>query len=244
MARDIGEQMILAEWLFVETVDDLRRRIDDPEPRTRYELLGIAPLLRKLLLDGAPLLETVRVARPEVPVEFRIRPWTELEDKFAAEGLERYLGLGDQRLIGDPGDPAITNLEELKMTVVGIAQGEHLTFRSVVRYYAHVEGGVHFGTAKDPGESTLSSMAPILLGHSTGQIQTLAHLGQITVDALEPMRRSILARPTIHTLLHRKDDRGLFMNHWTTKYFESQAANPVHNHDVAASTRAGAREAH
>jgi len=222
MARDIGEQMILAEWLFVETVDDLRRRIDDPESRTRYELLGIAPLLRKLLLDGAPLLETVRVARPEVPVEFRIRPWTGLEDKLEAEGLERYLGLGDERLIGEPGEPAITDLEELKKTVIGLARGEPLTFRSVVRYYAHVEGGVHFGTAKDPGESTLSSMAPMLLGHSIGQIQTLAHLGRIAVDALEPMRRSILAEPTIHNLWHRKDRRGLFMNHWITEYFESQ----------------------
>lgn len=156
-----------------------------------------------------------------MPVEFRIRPWTELEDKFAAEGLERYLGLGDARLIGDPGDPAIADLEELRTTVVGIARGEHLTFRSVVRYYAHVEGGVHFGTTKNPGESTLSSMAPILLGHSTGQIQTLAHLGQIAVDALEPMRRSILARPTVNTLLHRKDDRGRYMNHWTTEYLEA-----------------------
>ncbi len=226
MARDIGEQMILAEWLFVETVDDLRSRSQHPASRTRYELLGIAPLLRKLLLDGAPLLETVRVARPEVPVEFRIRPWTALEDPFVTEGLDRYLSLGDTRLIGDPGDPAITDLEELKTTVVGIAQGEHLTFRSVVRYYAHVEGGVHFGTVKEAGESTLSSMAPILLGHSTGQIQTLAHLGQIAAEALEPMRRSILTQPTVHRLLHLKDDRGLFMNHWTTDYFESQIFKP------------------
>lgn len=222
MARDIGEQMVLAEWLFVETVDDLRHRSQDPASRTRYELLGIAPLLRKLLLDGAPLLETVRAARPEVPVEFHIRPWTGSEDKLAASGLERYLGLGDAALIGDLGDPGVTDLEELKTTVVGIAQGEHLTFRGVVRYYAHVEGGVHFGTAKDPGERTLSSMAPILLGHSTAQIQTLAHLGQIAADALEPMRRSILSQPTVHTLLHRNDDRGLFMNHWTTEYLESQ----------------------
>lgn len=43
MALDIGEQMVLAEWLFVETVDDIRRRSSEPEQRTRYELLGIAP---------------------------------------------------------------------------------------------------------------------------------------------------------------------------------------------------------
>ncbi|WP_420180837.1 hypothetical protein [Paenarthrobacter sp. TA1.8] len=57
MAGSIGEQMILAEWLFVETVDDIRRRCQNPAMRTRYELLGIAPLLRKLLIDDAPLLQ-------------------------------------------------------------------------------------------------------------------------------------------------------------------------------------------
>lgn len=189
MARDIGEQMILAEWLLVETVDDLRHRIAEPATRTRYELLGIAPLLRKLLLDGAPLLETVRVGRPEVPVEFCIRPWTEPTNGLTVDGLERYLSLGDERLIGSPGDCVITNLEELRTTVIGMTQGEHLTFRSLVRYYSHVEGGVHFGTARDVVEPTLSNMAPMLLGHSTGQIQTLAHLGRIVVDALDPLCR-------------------------------------------------------
>lgn len=42
MARDIGAQMILAEWLFVETVADVRRRSEEPSVRSRYELLGIA----------------------------------------------------------------------------------------------------------------------------------------------------------------------------------------------------------
>lgn len=40
------------------------------------------------------------------------------------------------------------------------------------------------------------------------------------------MRRSILAQPTAHTLLHLKDDRGLFVNHWTTEYFELQSFEP------------------
>lgn len=48
---ETGSAMI-AEWLLVETVDVLRRRSTHLAERSRYELLGIAPLLRKLLLDG------------------------------------------------------------------------------------------------------------------------------------------------------------------------------------------------
>lgn len=104
-------------------------------------------------------------------------------------------------------------------TVIGVAEGNELTVKGVVRYYAHVEGGVHFGAAKDPGEPTMMSMSPMLLGHSTGQLQVLAHLGMIVVEALEPLRRSILSEPSVHRLWHRKDERGLYLNHWTTEYF-------------------------
>lgn len=221
MARDIGEQMILAEWLFVETVDDIRRRSKDPELRTRYELLSIAPLLRKLLIDGTSLLDTVRVARPEVQVEFRICSWTDLEDKLAAEGLDRYFGIGGKELISGTDAPTTAPSEFLK-TVIGVASGEDLTVKGVIRYYAHVEGGVHFGTPRETGEPVLSNMAWMLLGHSTGQIQTLAHLGQIVVEALEPLRHTILTYPTIHTLLHLKDERGMYLNHWTNGYNQAE----------------------
>lgn len=50
---------MLAEWLFVETIADVRQRSEDPGVRSRYEQLGIAPLLRKLLIDAIPLLNTV-----------------------------------------------------------------------------------------------------------------------------------------------------------------------------------------
>lgn len=226
MALYIGEQMILAEWLFVETIDDLRHRSADPPHRTRYELLGIAPLLRKLLIDSAPLVNTVRSARPEIPVGFRIRPWREFKDELGSEDLERYFGIGDERIVGAPGTQAL-GLKGFLKTVIGVAEGDELTVKSVIRYYSHIEGGVHFGAPKEAGESTISSMSPILLGHSTGQIQILAHLGRIAADALEPLRSSILATPSIHSNWHIKDERGLYMNHWTTEYVERLSQRPT-----------------
>jgi hypothetical protein len=74
MTQKIGPETMLAEWLLVATVADVRRRSQYPDVRRRYELLGIAPLLRKLLIDACPLLNTVRAVRPEVPTDFRIRP--------------------------------------------------------------------------------------------------------------------------------------------------------------------------
>lgn len=213
--------MIMAEWLFVETLDELRHRCQNPDKRSRYELLGIAPLLRKLLIDNAPLLNTVRRVRSEIPLEFRIRPW-HARDRFEDQGITRYLGLGNEELVGGDETAPITKLGKFIKIVVGIAQGERLTVHSVIRYYANVEGGVHFGVPKDAGEATLSRIAPMLLGHTTGQIEILAYLGQIVVNALEPLRRSILTNPTIHKRLHVKDDKGFYIGHWTTEYYKAE----------------------
>lgn len=152
-------------------------------------------------------------------MEFRIRAWAELDDELAHEGLTRFFGIGDERIVAGP-DASPTTRKQFLRTVIGVAEGTELTPRGVIPCYTHVEGGVHFGASKDPGESTLSRMSPTLLGHSTGQVQVLAHLGRIVAEALEPLRSAILSEPTIHRPLHLKNDRDLFLNHWTTDYFD------------------------
>lgn len=215
MARKIGPETMLAEWLFVETVGDVQRRSEDPGARSRYELLGIAPLLRKLLIDGRPLLNTVRAARPEELTEFRIRQWIAPEDGQHEEDLPYLLRLGGPELVGGPEDPALPKLKQFIGARVGMVQGRHLTVREVVKYYANVEGGVHFGVPEDDMQRALNEVAPILLGRSTGQIEILAHLGTIVVNALTPLCESILASPLIDTRMHRLNERGFFAGHWT-----------------------------
>ncbi|MET3174715.1 UNVERIFIED_ORG: hypothetical protein ABIB52_002566 [Arthrobacter sp. UYCu721] len=103
---------------------------------------------------------------------------------------------------------------------MGLVQGRPLTVREVVKYYANVEGGVHFGVPKEKVDHVLSEMAPALLGHSTGQIEILAHLGMIVVDALTPLCESILASPLIDTRMHRRNDRGFYDGHWTADHYD------------------------
>jgi hypothetical protein len=221
LPRDIGIQMMLAEWLFVETTADVRQRSSGPSTRSRYELIGIAPLLRKLLLDGTSLVDTVRRVRPEVPVEFRIMPWNAPAADDHAETLpvRRILRLGGPELVGGPDDRALTSVREFVSSRVGQVDGLELTVRDVVRYYAHIEGGVHFGEPKDLVQATLSSVAPLLLGHTTGQIEILAHIGLVVVDALTPLCNSILMSPTIDRRMHRINEAGFYGNHWTADHF-------------------------
>lgn len=217
MARDIGAQMILAEWLFVETVFDMRRRSEDPGSRNRYALLGIAPLLRKLLLDGSALVDTVRTARPEVPIEFRITPWSAPDER--GDGPPYVTRLGDSQLIGSPNGLTLSSVEDFARTRVGQVDAADLTVRQVVRYYAHVEGGVHLGIPKEDGQQTMNEMAPVLLGNTTGQIEILGFIGQIVVKALTPLCDSILSSPTIIPAIHRLNDSGFYDHHWTAEHY-------------------------
>ena len=123
MALEIGPETMLAEWLFVETVADVRRRSHEPEARNRYELLGIVPLLRKPLIDGRPLVNTVRVGRPEVPTNFRIKPWRMPDEDPDGEQLPYCLRLGGPDLVGGPDDPALPKLQQFIGARVGLVQG-------------------------------------------------------------------------------------------------------------------------
>ncbi|MGQ7313351.1 hypothetical protein ACUOFU_16720 [Microbacterium arabinogalactanolyticum] len=219
MAQDIGAQLMLAEWLFVETVADLRDRSHDPASRSRYELLGIALLLRKLLTDrGEPLLATVKRDRLDVPTQFRIRPWQVPAD--ADDSLEYLVRLSGPDLVGDAETVALT-ADQFLAARVGLLEGRELSTRQVIRYYAHVEGGVHFGDPREDGQEAMSSMVPVLLGNTPGQIEILGYLGQIVVDALTPLRDSILTSPTIVPAMHRLNSSGSYDHHWTAEYYAS-----------------------
>ncbi|MBP1325466.1 hypothetical protein JOF28_000698 [Leucobacter exalbidus] len=59
----------------------------------------------------------------------------------------------------------------------------------------------------------MNSMAPILPDNTTGQIEILAHLGELVADALEPIRASILNSPTIIPAMHRRNSAGYYDLH-------------------------------
>ena len=125
------------------------QRSQDPGERSRYEMRGIAPLLRHLLIDARPLLNTVRAAHPDVPTDLRIRQWSAPGDGRDHADLPYLLRLGGPELLGGPEHPALHKLQQFIGARAGQVQGRPLTVLEVVKYYANVEGSVHFGVPKE-----------------------------------------------------------------------------------------------
>ena len=90
---------------------------------------------------------------------------------------------------------ALPKLKHFIGARVGLVQGQLLTVREAVKCYANVEGGVHFGVTQDRAQGVLIQLALSLIGRSTGQIEVLAYLSAVVVDALTPVCESILASP-------------------------------------------------
>lgn len=214
MAKALNEQIILAEWLFIETVEDLQQRSQDAPHRSRYELLGIAPLLRKLLVDSPSVLSAVLPARPRVPTIFRIRSW---HPPTNHDNLPYLIRLSGSEIVGDSSVSGVSKVQSFLGMQIGQIEGEKLSVRQVIKYYANVEGGVHLGKPRELAEEPLSRMAPVLLGNTTSQIEILAHLGRIVADALEPLRQSILSEPMIIPPMHRRNSAGYYDLHWTAE---------------------------
>ncbi|WP_146077410.1 hypothetical protein [Rathayibacter rathayi] len=204
--------MILAKWLFVETVSDVQRRRRHRAVYSRYELLGIAPLLRKLLIDQRPLLDTVKSDRLEGALLFDVHPWRPPLPGEGQEELQYELRLGTPDVGAEANTPT-EGVPSFLSTVVVQVGGDDLTVKHVIRYYVHVEGGVHFGVAGDPVEAKLARMAPLLVGHSNGQIEILARLGRVTAQALAPLQDHIFTHPTVNRGLHRPTEDGLRTTH-------------------------------
>jgi len=64
------------DTLFLETLADLRRRSN---PGPEYEVQQLAALLRKLLLDGQPLIDAVNRTR-RLRIRFRVHDGSPYQD--------------------------------------------------------------------------------------------------------------------------------------------------------------------
>jgi len=215
MARGFGDEMMLAEWLFVNTVDDLRERSSNPSSTDRYSLLGIAPLLRKLLIDERPLVNTVKAARLTVPIEFRI---VAHPSPTQVPGRQVVLSLGREEIVGSP-EVAPVSLAQFTRVVIGSAQGNDVTVRDAIRYFANVEGGVHFGKAKTSIDEVLLTHTPSMFALGNQWIDVLGHIGAVVAGGLRPLEESIMATPTKNAARVLKDETGQLNSlHWTDTY--------------------------
>jgi hypothetical protein len=178
----------MADWLFVNTLEDIRLRSQDPKASDRYTLLGLAPLLRKMVMDRTNLFQPSASAR-HTKVAFRINPYVPAEVR---PPLERVFALSRGEMIGTQLTPPV-GVQRLSRTSVGEFEGEPVTVGDLIGHYAHVEGGVHFGRPEQPMSHMIAVMSTRIIEESPlAWVTSLAYIGQIVHAGLLPLQTSIL----------------------------------------------------
>lgn len=208
----------IAEWNFCRTFEDLWRRIkDDPLQADRFDLLGIAPIIRKLLLDGTPLLHAAKTRRNSKE-SFRMLPFPYTSDECLEIVKERFPGqaVGANWRLFSPGDLVprapdegeLMTLKEFSNSTVGFIAGHAVSTRYLVKFYCEVEGGVHIGRGRDSVAIELLKTVPAELvtpvfGILHSPIITLPFLGIIVINGVKNLYEEIMASPL------DEDHRGL-----------------------------------
>lgn len=182
--------MLDTDTLFLKTLEDIERRMTLNEP---YELLLIAGLLRKLLMDDHPLIDQVNKTRKQ-KIIFEVGVSRPLPEGLTAPAFWTQQDGFDP----DTAPPFVQRKQASRdefLKAVVIRAGTHeYTVRDVIAFEANVAGAVHAGAAKTEKEVALKEVEKMFAvgGHASALRQLLA-IARVTLKALNPLRGAIHA---------------------------------------------------
>jgi hypothetical protein len=180
-----------ADRLFLATINDLESRVE-PAP-DEYIVLGIAALVRKLLLDDLPLVDEVNASR-RLPITFRISdaaPIWERAGSLAPVFWSLQDGLDPETSLTRAAVKDVKRDEFLRSRVMFV-RGQTITVKDIVLHVANVAGAVHRGTPRDAQQETLRRLErEISVGGYPADVRSLQAIGRIALRALEPLRRQV-----------------------------------------------------
>ena len=184
-----------AERLFLNTLADLERRA---EASDEYEVLMSAALLRKLLMNGLPLMDQVNQKhrlRLRFPIN-GVTPYEELvlEDRPVYWSLEDAL---DPELDHPPGlqAPQDATRDQLLGRRVMVVKGQTVTVRDLIDQLAHIEGAVHSGSPREQREATLKEASrEVFVGGLPAGLRQVRAVGRVVLRGLAPLREAVEAQ--------------------------------------------------
>jgi hypothetical protein len=183
-----------ADQLFLRTLEDLDRRTAVAD---EYEALLAAGLLRKLLLDEAPLVHQVNRYRRE-RIRFRVNGETPLE-RTVLEDNPAFWAIGDAidpDAFPGPGTsaPMDAKLDQFLARTVMFARGERLSVGDLIKQVAHIDGAVHKGKPSNVREELLDEMSRVMFFRDLpATVHHVQLIGRIVMGGLTPLRDAILA---------------------------------------------------
>ncbi len=184
------------EELFCDTLDDLREKVANP---TMYNLIRCSGLLRQLLLDANSLLNTVnRKHRTKITFFMPIFDATPDPD-HPLSGALTYSELPDliDPDVDDPKAPkAQRSLKDFLGFVPIWSRGAQLTVKDIIRYEAHVRGGVHTGDAKEAGDHAAETLNEfVMYGDRPLSLYHIRGIAKCAIHALTPLEQRIRRGP-------------------------------------------------
>jgi hypothetical protein len=186
-----GAVVVNADEMFLKTLDELEQRLRVGAPE--YDVLMSAASLRKLLLDGEPLVHRVNRER-RLRIRFRANcggpPAHVIEDHptywSIHDGFDPETGHSRSRA------PSELRLEEMLRCVVMLVDGENMSVHDLIDFCAHIEGAVHVGKPKTPKEKAQALVAEeIRVGGMPPSTQSLLAIGRVVVHGLTALRDEI-----------------------------------------------------
>jgi hypothetical protein len=204
------------EELFLFTVEDLDDRLQ--LGKGEYDALGLAWLLRKLLLNGQrSLLSLVAEGRdvdpsftvldhsiPMEPVYFGSLPLVPFDDD------DPRIVLGHQAFLRHPAAQVVMDSERSAMRTVPVSD--------LIAFLANVEGAVHLSRPNERWQEALwlycwSATTVTPKGQYSSGVASLIQIAQVTREGIEPLRAEIFdevwaGRPEwIRGLVRSRDPR-------------------------------------
>jgi hypothetical protein len=178
----------MLEALFLRTIEDIEKWLVDPDP---YEVLRIAGHIRKLFLNGFPLVDQVNISH-KIKLLFEVTVPADRTDRKPYPAFWAiHDGLDPDTAPSQNKRCALTR-EQFFQTVVLMMDGEKYTVQDVVLFEANVMGRVHPGAARTEKERALRKVNAISsVGSSTSALRQLQAIARIVLKSLEPLRLAV-----------------------------------------------------
>jgi hypothetical protein len=177
--------------LFLNTLDDLERRLEPGG--TAYDVLMIAGLLRKLLLDGGGSLVTILNRQHRLKLRYRVND-APLKVPRAAGSTGQWgvTNALDPEAFPDLAEPIDLDLDDFLGTLLLVIEGNRATVADIIRHVANVQGAVHAGTPGTEADTALLILnrGVRMWGYEVGTAMLLP-IGRIVLRALAPLRESV-----------------------------------------------------
>lgn len=174
--------------LFIRTLKDLKAKIESNDP---YEILMASALLRKLLIDGNPLMDQAN-KKFKLNINFIVN---NRQSPLITKGLAFWSiqdGFDPETSVPHLSNPLTVGKDEMLKRVVLIINGATITVLDLIKFLSHVQGAVHSGNPKVTKEEILKEAEETLtVGGMPAGIRTICAIGRVVLKGLDPLNQKV-----------------------------------------------------